>query len=129
MRRSRTKATARSIARSRVRRGKNGSARRSSASTASNKIAQTEPLARGFAACVPGPNSSRTVTPRGFLASGRFAISTRSGTSTVRDQYEILLRWNGNQRGSSMISTGITGTARHGSSPKSASWMRVKTLQ
>ena len=28
-----------------------------------------------------------------------------------------------------MISTGITGTARHGTSPNSASWMRVKTLQ
>ena len=33
---------------------------------------------------------------------------------TVRAQYEILSRWNGNQRGSSMISTGITGTARQG---------------
>ena len=28
-----------------------------------------------------------------------------------------------------MISTGITGTARHGTSPNSASMMRVKTLQ
>ena len=31
-------------------------------------------------------------------------------------------------RGSSMISTGITGTARHGTTPNSASRMRVKTL-
>ncbi len=61
-------------------------------------------------------------------ARGFFAISTSSGAITVRDQYDTLVRWNGNQRGSSMISTGITGTACHGSSPKSASWMRVKTL-
>ena len=36
---------------------------------------------------------------------------------TVRLQYEILSRWNGNHLGSSMISTGITGTARHGMNP------------
>ncbi len=36
---------------------------------------------------------------------------------TVRLQYEILSRWNGNHFGSSMISTGITGTARHGMNP------------
>ena len=35
-------------------------------------------------------NSSATVTPRGLRALGRSAISTRSGTITVRDQYEIL---------------------------------------
>ena len=40
---------------------------------------------------------------------------------TVRLQYEILSRWNGNQRGSSMISTGITGTALQGMTPNSAS--------
>ena len=66
--------------------------------------------------------------PRGLRARGFFAISTSSGAITVRDQYEILVRWNGNQRGNCMISTGITGTAFHGSSPKSASWMRVKTF-
>src|SRR5712691_6242022 len=74
-------------------------------------------------------NSSATVTPRGFLAVGRSAISTRSGTRTVRDQYEILSMWNGNQLGSSMISTGITGTARHGTSPHRARVIRVNTLQ
>ncbi len=36
--------------------------------------------------------------------------------------------WNGNQRGSTMISTGITGTPVHGTAPKSASRLRVKTL-
>ena len=65
---------------------------------------------------------------RGLRARGFFAISTSSGTITVRDQYDTLVRWNGNQRGSSMISTGITGTAFQPSSPKSANWMRVKTL-
>ena len=30
--------------------------------------------------------------------------------STVRAQYDTFDRWNGNQRGSSMISTGISGT-------------------
>ena len=47
---------------------------------------------------------------------------------TVRLQYEILSRWNGNQRGSSMISTGITGTARHEMNPNSASITRVNTF-
>ena len=42
------------------------------------------------------------------------AFSTVSGTSTVRAQYEIFAMWNGNQRGRCMISTGITGTPRHG---------------
>ncbi len=36
--------------------------------------------------------------------------------------------WNGNQRGSSMHSTGMTGTARQGTWPNSAMAMRVKTL-
>ena len=62
-------------------------------------------------------------------ARGRNAISTSSGTRTVRDQYEIFSMWKGNQAGSSMISTGITGTARHGTSPHNASMIRVKTLQ
>jgi len=47
---------------------------------------------------------------------------------TVRLQYEILSRWNGNHFGSSMISTGITGTARHGMNPCKASMMRVNTF-
>ncbi len=47
---------------------------------------------------------------------------------TVRDQYETFERWKKNQRGRCMISTGITGTARHGTWPNSASWARVKTL-
>src|SRR6185312_14777636 len=91
-------------------------------------VAQIEPLARGGFACVPGANSSCTVMPRGLRARGFFAISTSNGTITVRDQYDTFVRWNGNQRGKRMISTGITGTAVQGSSPKSASWMRVKTL-
>ena len=35
-------------------------------------------------------NSSPIVTPFGLRARGRSAISTSSGTSTVRDQYETL---------------------------------------
>ena len=35
-------------------------------------------------------NSSAIVTPRGLRARGRSAISTSSGTITVRDQYETL---------------------------------------
>ncbi|MCY1227642.1 hypothetical protein D9M72_399230 [compost metagenome] len=46
----------------------------------------------------------------------------------MRAQYETLDRWNGNQRGSSMISTGIIGTADHGITPYSASSVRVNTL-
>ena len=34
-----------------------------------------------------------------------------------------------NHFGSSTISTGITGTARHGTAPNSASWKRVNTLE
>ena len=68
------------------------------------------------------------VTPRGFRARGFSACSTSSGTITVRAQYEILSRWNGNQLGSSMISTGMIGTLRQGITPKSASSARVKTL-
>ena len=40
-----------------------------------------------------------------------------------------LAMWNGDQPGSSMISTGMTGTARHGTSPNNASKIRVNTLQ
>src|SRR3546814_7807249 len=55
-------------------------------------------------------------------------MTTSSGAITVRDQYDTFDRWKGNQRGSSMISTGISGTARHGTCPKRARAMRVKTL-
>ena len=48
---------------------------------------------------------------------------------TVRLQYEILSRWNGNHFGNSMISIGITGTARQGTKPNKASMMRVNTLE
>ena len=59
-------------------------------------------------------NSSGMATPRGLRACGRSAISTSSGTITVRDQYDTFDRWNGNHSGRCMISSGITGTARHG---------------
>ena len=87
-------------------------------------------LRRGPTACGGSRNSSSMRDAAcGLRAFGFSACSTRSGTITVRAQYEILSRWNGNQRGSSMISTGITGTARHGTTPKSASSTRVKTLR
>src|SRR3546814_18334822 len=73
-------------------------------------------------------NSSRIDTPRGLAARGLRSMTTSSGAITVRDQYDTFDRWKGNQRGSSMISTGITGTARHGTCPKRARAMRVKTL-
>ncbi len=66
--------------------------------------------------------------PFGFFALGLSACSTSSGTITVRAQYEILSMWNGNHFGSSMISTGITGTARHVVTPNSDSRTRVNTL-
>jgi hypothetical protein len=66
--------------------------------------------------------------PRGLSALGLRLIKIRSGAITVRDQYETFDRWKGDQRGSSMISTGITGTARQGTWPNSASAERVKTL-
>ncbi len=67
-------------------------------------------------------------TPRRLRARGRSAISTTSGTITVRDQYDTLSRWNGNQCGSSTSSTGMHGTACQGTSPYSASCARVNTL-
>ena len=45
------------------------------------------------------------------------ACKTSSGTSTVRAQYDTFERWNGNQRGSSIISTGISGTLPHSKMP------------
>ena len=70
--------------------------------------------ARGVSrACSGGSrNSSSMRTPLAFFARGLSASSTSSGTMTVRLQYEILSRWNGNHFGSSIISTGIIGTAR-----------------
>ena len=73
-------------------------------------------------------NNSGTCTPRALRATGRSAINTISGTITVRDQYDTRSRWNGNHLGSSTISTGIIGTARHGTSPYSASCARVNTF-
>ena len=52
-------------------------------------------------------NNSRICTRRGLLASGLRVHKMRSGTITVRDQYETFSRWKGNQRGNSMISTGM----------------------
>ncbi len=71
----------------------------------------------GPSCCGGSRNSSLMPIPFGLRAHGFFAISTKSGTITVRLQYEILSRWNGNHFGSSMISTGITGTARQGIMP------------
>ena len=113
-----TKATALSIARAGAAAGNSGSATRSTTSTAleepapgasdTGRVIQSRTCSGGVR------NSSGIATPRGLRARGFSAISTSSGTITVRDQYDTLLRWKGNQRGSSMISTGITGTARHG---------------
>ncbi|OIQ65198.1 hypothetical protein GALL_532460 [mine drainage metagenome] len=66
--------------------------------------------------------------PRGLRALGRSPISTSSGTITVRDQYDTFDRWNGNHSGRCMISSGITGTACHGTAPNSASCARVNTF-
>ncbi len=132
LRRSDTQATAPSIARCRVRFGNSGSAARSTMSTPrknQNHVAfccgafGTGPSVDGGAR-----NSSSMVTPLGLRALAFFTCSTKSGTMTVRLQYEILSRWIGNQRGSSMISTGITGTALQGMNPNSASISRVNTL-
>ena len=73
-------------------------------------------------------NSSSSVMPRGLTARGFSANSTKSGASTVRPQYEILVRWKGNHCGSSAISTGIIGTLSQSMMPNKASRMRVKTL-
>ena len=74
-------------------------------------------------------NSSSMVTPcADSRARGFFAMQHQQRHDHGAAQYEILSRWNGNHRGSSMISTGITGTARHGTMPYSASRQRVNTL-
>ena len=99
--RSVTKATALSIARLRVRFGMTGSSARSTMSMA-RKPRNHDHFWCG--ALCGGPtvfgswwNSSSIVTPRGLIALGLSACSTSSGTITVRAQYEILSRWNGNQ--------------------------------
>src|SRR5262249_60013261 len=74
-------------------------------------------LGVGPSRCSGSRNSSVMLTPLALRARGLFANSTSSGTITVRLQYEILSRWNGNHFGNSMISTGITGTARQGTMP------------
>ena len=130
--RSPTQATAASMARWRVRFGNNGSVARKTLSTP-RKNQNHDAFccgAFGVGPSVAGgsTNSSSMRTPLALRARGRFAISTNSGTMTVRLQYEILSRWNGNHFGSSMISTGIIGTARHGMKPNRASMMRVNTL-
>jgi hypothetical protein len=86
--------------------------------------------ARGSKPVVTGApwNSSSILTPRGLRATGRLAFSTSSGTITVRAQYDTFDRWNGNHCGSSMISTGIIGTAYHDTTPNSASRIRVNTF-
>ncbi len=120
------------MARWRVRLGNNGSVARNTLSTP-RKNQNHDAFccgAFGVGGSVAGgsTNSSSMRTPLALRARGRFAISTNSGTITVRLQYEILSRWNGNHFGSSMISTGIIGTARHGTKPNKASMMRVNTL-
>ena len=112
--RSVTKATALSIARLRGPFGMNGSSARSTMSIARKPRNQIHFWCGALcgAPTVFGSwwNSSSIVTPRGLIALGFSACNTSSGTITVRAQYEILSMWNGNHFGSSMISTGITGT-------------------
>ena len=126
-----TNAAARPIALRRTGPGNHGSIRRSMVSRFLKYWPQPErygPRIQSSTCSGGRANSSGTCTPRGLRARGRSAISTVSGTITVRDQYETLSRWNGNHFGSSTSSTGITGTARHGTSPNSASCARVNTL-
>src|SRR5215813_10131862 len=64
----------------------------------------------------------------GNHVTGFRSMMTSSGTITVRDQYETSYRLKKNHGGDSMISTGIAGTPFQSYSPKSASWILVKTL-
>ncbi len=111
-----THATARSIACFRHRRGNSGTIARNTPSTTRKNQNHAAFCcgAFGTAPTVSGASrkSSSILTPLGLRARGFSACSTSKGTMTVRLQYEILSRWNGNHFGSSMISTGITGTAR-----------------
>jgi hypothetical protein len=59
--------------------------------------------------------------PFGLRASGFKAARISSGAITVRDQYDTFHMFTGNQRGISMSSTGMAGTARHGTWPNRAS--------
>ena len=125
------KLTAALIARSLAERGNIGSTLRSTLSMLRNISPQAEPVGLTkyfFTSFASSTNSSAILIFFGFSACGFSVIKTRSGTKTVRDQYETLPRWNGNQLGSKVISTGITGTARHGTCPKSAKVIRVKTF-
>ena len=109
------------MARCRVRLGNSGSAARSTLSTPRKNQNHDAFCCGAFGVgpsdCGGSRNNSPIETPLAFTARGFFAISTRSGTMTVRLQYEILSRWNGNHFGNSMISTGISGTACHGTMP------------
>jgi len=55
-------------------------------------------------------------------------VTTTSGRDNRAAPVGDFVIWKGNQRGRSKISTGMTGTPRQGSAPKSASSDRVKTL-
>src|SRR6266849_10240526 len=59
----------------------------------------------------------------GSHLTGLRSMTTRSGTMTVRDQYETSYRLKKNQGGDSMISTGMAGTPFQSYSPNSASWI------
>ena len=106
------------MARWRGRFGNIGSAARSTLSTARKNQNHDAFCCGAFGAgpsvCGGSRNSSSIRTFFGLRARGFSAISTSSGTMTVRLQYEILSRWNGNHLGNSMISTGITGTRATG---------------
>jgi hypothetical protein len=56
-------------------------------------------------------------TPRGLRALRFSTCSTRSGTITVRAQYDIFERCTGNHFGASMSSTGMVGTWSQLTSP------------
>ncbi|MNQ92615.1 hypothetical protein D3C85_1080460 [compost metagenome] len=131
-RRSTVNVRARSMARARRLRGNSGSATRTTASSARNTPTQSGLWCGARAGSrvdwAGRRNSSSMPILRGLRARGRRLFSTSSGTITVRAQYETLERWNGNHCGSSMISTGIIGTACHGITPYRASRVRVKTL-
>ena len=116
LRRSVAKATALSMAEVRLFFGKKGSTARKTLSTAPKTtwlsvFGQRRMLLGGTT------KSSSMSTLRGFLARGFSAIMTMSGTSVSRAQNEQRHRLNGNHSGACMISTGMTGTASHGTMP------------
>src|SRR5262252_8837006 len=67
-----------------------------------------------------GHNSS-SQQDSGRRVTGLASIKIRRGTITVRDQYDTSRRLKYDQRGSSMISTGMAGTPDHAYSPNRAS--------